>query len=74
MLQGIKNHPAFQFIPDSSRVKLYISVFAELKMAATAACVKEPNVLKRCCNPLNIRVQLPRKTETCVTVDDKKGT
>jgi hypothetical protein len=29
-------------------------VFAEVKMAATAPCIKEPNVLKQYCNPLNI--------------------
>jgi hypothetical protein len=67
MLQGIMTHPAFQFTPDSSSVKLYfpclassvvvlssaklIFIFAKFEMAASATSVKELNVLKQCSNP-----------------------
>jgi BarA-like signal transduction histidine kinase len=36
-----------------SIVKLIV-IFAKFKMAANATIVKELNVLKQCCNPLNV--------------------
>jgi hypothetical protein len=31
-----------------------VCIFAKFKMAASASSVKELNVLKQCCNPLNV--------------------
>jgi hypothetical protein len=42
-----------------SNAKL-ILIFAKFKMAAFVSSVKELNVLKQCCYPVN--VQVPRKT------------
>jgi hypothetical protein len=65
MLQGIMTYPAFQFTPDSggfvfpclassvmvlSSAKL-IFTFAKFKITES---VKELNVLKQSCNPLNV--------------------
>jgi hypothetical protein len=68
MLQGIITHPAFQFTPDYTEVEFpcvassvvallsakLISIFAKFKIAESATSVKEVNVLKQCCNPLNV--------------------
>jgi hypothetical protein len=35
------------------RAKLFF-IFANFKMAASATSIKELNVLKQCCNPLNV--------------------
>jgi hypothetical protein len=32
----------------------FISIFANFKMAEVATSVKEPSILKQCCNPLNV--------------------
>jgi hypothetical protein len=42
-------------------------------MVASATSVKELNFLKQRCNPLNVTVQVPRKHETCVGLDEKKN-